>query len=363
MKLFKLLMPSVSPDPLRQLSRRDSLPPAAARAIFAVLLLASASLAAQGVEAPQSTPVVVATTETARDTGMPEVVSHDYEWHDASRNRAVPVRLYLPAATAGTRTLPLVVFSHGIGGSRRGYSYLGAYWASHGYASLHLQHVGSDRSLWTGNVFNLVGRLQGAAQEEEAIARVGDLRFALDQLLSHPEVGQRIDAERIVAAGHSYGANTILLALGARIERHGRIIDLAEPRLKAAMLLSAPPFYGETDVARILSGISVPTLHITATEDIIRIPGYYSGAEDRIAVFEAMPGARKVLAVFDGGSHSMFTDRAATGGVTLNPLVKTATRELSLAFWQKVFGGDDTALRDWPARHNGIVARYVAGGS
>ncbi|MEF8751822.1 MAG: acetylhydrolase [Candidatus Accumulibacter necessarius] len=364
MELYKPLLPGVLPDPMRLLSRQGFLPTAAAAAaVFAVLLLASARLAAQGVEAQQNSPVVVAATETARETGVAEVVSHDYEWHDASRDRAVPVRLYLPVATAGRRTLPLVVFSHGIGGSRRGYSYLGAYWASHGYASLHLQHVGSDRSLWAGNVFNLVGRLQGAAQEEEAIARVADLRFALDQLLSHPEVGQRIDPERIVAAGHSYGANTILLALGARIERQGRIIDLAEPRLKAAMLLSAPPFYGETDVARILSGISVPTLHITATEDIIRIPGYYSGAEDRIAVFEAMPGARKVLAVFEGGSHSMFTDRAATGGVTLNPLVKAATRELSLAFWQKVFGGGDAALRDWPERHNGIVARYVAGGS
>jgi predicted dienelactone hydrolase len=336
---------------------------AAAGAIFALLLLASARLAAQGVEAPQSTPGVVATTETARETGLAEVVSHDYEWHDASRNRDVPVRLYLPAAAAGTRTLPLVVFSHGIGGSRRGYRYLGAYWASHGYASLHLQHVGSDRSLWTGNVFNLVGRLQGAAQEEEAIARVGDLRFALDQLLSNPEVGQRIDHERIVAAGHSYGANTILLALGARIERQGRVVDLAEPRLKAAMLLSAPPFYGETDVTKILSGIRVPTLHVTATEDIIRIPGYYSGADDRIAVFEAMSGGGKVLAVFEGGSHSMFTDRASTGGVTLNPLVKAATRELSVAFWQKVFGGDDAALRDWPARHNAIVARFVVSGS
>ncbi|MBK7674585.1 MAG: acetylhydrolase [Candidatus Accumulibacter sp.] len=364
MKLFKPPLPGVSPDPVSLFSRRESLPTAAAAgAIFALLLLASARLAAQGVEAPQSSPVVVAASEQARDTAVAEVISHDYEWHDASRNRAVPVRLYLPAATAGMRTLPLVVFSHGIGGSRRGYSYLGAYWASQGYASLHLQHVGSDRSLWTGNVFNLVGRLQGAAQEEEAIARVGDLRFALDQLLSHPEVGQRIDPERIVAAGHSYGANTILLALGARIERHGRIIDLAEPRLKAAMLLSAPPFYGETDIAKILSGIRVPTLHITATEDIIRIPGYYSGADDRIAVFEAMPGVRKVLAVFAGGSHSMFTDRAATGGVTLNPLVKAATRELSVAFWQKVFGGDDAALRDWPARHNSIVARFVAGGS
>lgn len=42
---------------------------------------------------------------------------------------------------------------------------------SHGIASLHLQHVGRDRQLWSGNVFNLVGRLQAVAQEAEAIAR------------------------------------------------------------------------------------------------------------------------------------------------------------------------------------------------
>ncbi|MFM8510593.1 MAG: hypothetical protein ACKOCU_09800 [Betaproteobacteria bacterium] len=54
----------------------------------------------------------------------------------------------------------------------------------------------------------------------------------------------------------------------------------------------------------------MPTLHITATDDIIRIPGYYSGMGDRLAVFEATGSARKWLAVFEGGSHSMFTDRA-----------------------------------------------------
>jgi hypothetical protein len=107
----------------------------------------------------------------------------------------------------------------------------------------------------------------------------------------------------------------------------------------------------------------VPTLHITATEDIIRLPGYYSGAEDRIAVYEAMSGGRKILAVFAGGSHSMFTDRSGTGGVALNPQVKAATRELSAAFIEAVFGGGDVALRDWPVRHNAIVARFAASGS
>lgn len=281
----------------------------------------------------------------------------DLDWHDAARRRDVPVRLYLPAAAGPLRPVPLVVFSHGIGGSRAGYRYLGSHFASQGVASLHLQHVGSDRNLWTGSLFSLVSRLQGAAQEGEALARVGDLRFALDRLLDG-EFAPRIDAGRIVAAGHSYGANTTLLASGARVEREGRVIDLRDARVQAAIVISAPPFYGEAEPRKVLSPVRVPTLHVTATEDIIRIPGYYSGADDRIAVFDAVGSPRKALAVFEGGSHSMFTDRAGTGGALLNPQVKAATQALSLAFLHSVFDGDDAALKAWPQRHAAILARF-----
>jgi predicted dienelactone hydrolase len=283
----------------------------------------------------------------------------DLDWVDATRDRPVPVRLYLPRTATADRPVPLVVFSHGIGGSRRGYSYLGSHWASEGVASLHLQHVGSDRSLWAaGSPLALIGRLQDAAQASEAIARVNDLRFALDRLLAD-ELGARIDARRIVAAGHSYGANTTLLAAGARVERGGRAIDLREPRLSAAIVISAPPFYGEAEPRRILEPIVIPSLHVTATEDIIRIPGYYSGVEDRVAVFDAVGGSRKTLAVFTGGSHSMFTDRAGTGGVALNVQVKAATRELTGAFLRSVLDDDDTGLLAWPQRHASIIARFV----
>jgi predicted dienelactone hydrolase len=282
----------------------------------------------------------------------------DWEWQDAARDRAVPVRLYLPQDAGAARPVPLVVFSHGIGGSRTGYSYLGRYWASHGYASLHVQHVGSDRRVWLGSPFALVSRLRDAASEAEAIARARDLSFALDQLLAS-ETAPRIDAERIVAAGHSYGANTTLLAAGAQVERDGRRLDFRDPRIKAAILISAPPFYGESDPARVLANVTVPTLHVTSTDDVIRIPGYYSAAADRLAVFDATGGPRKTLAVFTGGSHSMFTDRAGTGGAALNPQVKEATRQLSLAFLQDVLDNQDSALRRWPAQFAGIVARYT----
>lgn len=285
----------------------------------------------------------------------------DLDWHDDARGRAVPARLYLPAQADASKPVPLVVFSHGIGGSRMGYRYLGEHWAAQGFASLHVQHVGSDRSLWGGNPFALVGRLQGAAQDQEAIARVLDLRFALDTLLAGP-LAPRLDATRIAAAGHSYGANTTLLAAGARLDRQGRVVDFRDERIRAAILLSAPPFYGETDAAAILAHVTVPTLHVTATEDVIRIPGYYSGAEDRVSVFEATGGPAKALAIFQGGSHSIFTDRRGTGGTALNPQVKEATRALSVAFLKRVFDGDEAALRQWPGAFAGIVARFTRAG-
>jgi dienelactone hydrolase len=298
--------------------------------------------------------------DAARVAAVPIVghSTHELEWLDSARARRVPVRLYLPDVASTDAPVPLVVFSHGIGGSRAGYSYLGRFWASQGYASLHLQHVGSDRELWFGNPFELVSRLQGAARESEAVARVRDLSFALDQLLAG-ELAPRLDAQRIVAAGHSYGANTTLLAAGASVQRDGAPLQLRDARIKAVIVLSAPPFYGEAAPQQILGPVRVPSLHVTATEDAIRIPGYYSGADDRVAVFDATGSARKTLAVFAGGSHSIFTDRAGSGGAQLNAQVKEATRALSIAFLNSVFNGDDGALAAWPQQFADIVARFT----
>jgi predicted dienelactone hydrolase len=282
---------------------------------------------------------------------------HEYDMADMSRQRHLPVRLYWPRPAG--EGVPLVVFSHGIGGSRRGYSYLGQHFASNGIASLHVQHVGSDRQVWFGNPLALVGRLQNAAKDSEALDRVKDVKHALDLILAGPW-GGRIDAQRIVAAGHSYGANTTLLVSGARVPRVGEMA-LRDERLRAAIIISAPPFYGEADVQRILQPVQLPTLHITATGDVIRIPGYHSPYEDRLAVYEAVGSESKTLAVFDGGSHSMFTDRGGTGGAVLNPQVKAATRELALSFAQAQFGMAQPGLQEWVTRHRAILARVVTG--
>lgn len=273
----------------------------------------------------------------------------DFDWIDQTRDRPVPVRLYWPVVASPDRPVPLVVFSHGIGGSRQGYSYLGKHWSSNGIASLHVQHVGSDSALWRGNPFGVVGRLQAAAQEKEAIARAADVHFALDQLLTDESnrFGAAVNPQRLIMAGHSYGANTTLLSIGAQVVRNGQTIDCLDSRFSAAVIISAPPFYGESNLAAILSKVSVPTIHVTATDDVIEIPGYRSGLEDRLAIFDALVHAPKMLAVFHGGSHSMFTDRSFTGGFSLNAKVKVATAELAVAFFDAVFEGDSAAFVQW----------------
>ena len=44
--------------------------------------------------------------------------------HDAQRNRDVPVRIFMPNAKAPQ---PVVLFSHGLGGSREGNAFMGAH--------------------------------------------------------------------------------------------------------------------------------------------------------------------------------------------------------------------------------------------
>ena len=46
----------------------------------------------------------------------------DLTMRDAARQRDIPIRVFLPASTAAA---PVVLFSHGLGGSRENAGYLG----------------------------------------------------------------------------------------------------------------------------------------------------------------------------------------------------------------------------------------------
>src|SRR3990167_3541328 len=56
-----------------------------------------------------------------------------------------PVRVFVPG---GKGAFPVILFSHGLGGSREGNRFLGEHWARRGYVAVFLQHPGSDTGVW-----------------------------------------------------------------------------------------------------------------------------------------------------------------------------------------------------------------------
>src|SRR5437870_2978020 len=74
-----------------------------------------------------------------------EVQSIEQVVNDARRMRELPLKVYLPATNASA---PVVLFSHGLGGTRAGSAFLGKHWAGRGYVAVFLQHPGSDDSVW-----------------------------------------------------------------------------------------------------------------------------------------------------------------------------------------------------------------------
>jgi dienelactone hydrolase len=252
-------------------------------------------------------------------------------------SRVARRQLYLPQQASYATPVPLVVFSHGLGGSRMGYSYLARHWADLGMASLHPQHVGSDNRVWRGNPLELVQRLQLAARDDEALARALDLRFALDQILASDQ-GRLIDISKIAVAGHSYGANTAMLVAGAQVNTaSSHLGELSDKRIKAAILISAPPLLGQGPAQQVLGAVTTPTLHITSLEDTINLPGYRSTVEDRIAIFDAMRRSPRTLAIYNTGGHSIFTDRTTRSGPETSARIKGATQELCTIFLSQHF--------------------------
>ncbi len=58
------------------------------------------------------------------------IVSKTFDVKDTSRDRVIPIRVYFPPSE---KPAPVILFSHGLGGSRDNNPYLGNHWAACGY--------------------------------------------------------------------------------------------------------------------------------------------------------------------------------------------------------------------------------------
>ena len=234
----------------------------------------------------------------------------DETWQDTRRQRAVPVRIRWPQGTAPLDGWPVVIYSHGLGGSREGGDVWGQAWVNAGFVVLHLQHAGSDIDAVRGVASSFRDRaaLRSLGSADQLLARLQDVVFALDEIARRKSIDKAwrfARADPVGMAGHSFGAHTTLGAGGQAYPGHPGI---SEPRVAALIALS-PTLPAIGDANQAFSAVTRPTLCITGTRDD-DVVGNNATPDKRAAVFGALPQGNKAMLLLKDADHMTF------GGVT-----------------------------------------------
>lgn len=263
--------------------------------------------------------------------------------HDAGRNRDIPIRVYLPANTASE---PVVLFSHGLGGTRAGSAFLGEHWAARGYVAVFLQHPGSDDSVWKDEPVRARMRaMKQAASLDNFLLRVQDVPAVLNQLEiwnadKTNRLAGRLDLKKVGMSGHSFGAVTTEAVGGESMPVGGQ--QFTDPRIRAAIAFS-PSSPKTGSAAKAFGSVKIPWMLMTGTRDVAPIGD--TDVASRLAVYPALRGAPKYEVVLYNAEHSVFTDRALLGDrVPRNPNHHRVILALSTAFWDAYLRGDAGAL-------------------
>ena len=151
---------------------------------------------------------------------------------------------------------PLVIISHGNGGSHLLYRTISSHLAKNGYIVAMVEHYGNNRN-----------NNQLETSNENLMNRPRHISLTIDELLSENRFGKSIAACNIAVIGHSMGGYTALaLAGGLPRTREGQKVETTpDSRVKAIVLL-AP---GTGWFRHSLEKVTVPILLMIAEHDPI----------------------------------------------------------------------------------------------
>ncbi|MGZ5848918.1 MAG: alpha/beta hydrolase family protein [Ramlibacter sp.] len=291
-------------------------------------LLAAASLAA------------LAGRAAADDLPAP----HDLAWTAAGRPLRVLVR-WPAAAPREHAGWPVVLYSHGLGGSRQGGFVWGEAWARAGFVVVHLQHAGSDV-----DAVRRARNVRSVGGGRQLLERLQDVQHALDQVASLQAAGsgpwRQVRASGFGLAGHSFGAHTTLGMAGQTFPGAGAI---DEPRIAAFAALS--PTVPPGDARAAFAGVQRPVLVATGTLDG-DVLGTGATPDTRRAVFDALPAGHKALLLLRDADHMTFggNPRAtlpwqhrSAQTQRLEPAQQALVAQVTTDWWRTWLQDDDAA--------------------
>lgn len=260
------------------------------------------------------------------------------------------------AVKAEAPKFPLVLFSHGMGGSGEAFPELSEHLASHGYIVVHPTHEDSvslqrDRGEAVRGILRDPKAYKGRV---DPVGRVDDLKFLMDQVgAMERESGMRgrIDLERIGVAGHSAGAMTTQLIIGTRARGvrlgGGRALELhsiGDDRVDAGVVISGQGTTTRMFTEKSWEGIKVPMLVIAGSNDTT--PASAETPQSRRHPFEYSRGAAAggppaYLLYIRGAYHSSYAGRQADSPEE-GRMIVDCTHAATLALL-------DACLKDEPA--------------
>jgi predicted dienelactone hydrolase len=208
---------------------------------------------------------------------------------------------------------PLIVYSHGLGGSPVSDDYLGTitHLASHGYVVMGVFH--GDARITRIRISDLSGVVYLATNFDRYVElqamRPLAMKRALDYLLARPGYANRIDTAKIGGFGASLGGEAMLLSMGAHLTQSYSSLSARpveqDPRIKAAVGyvpyagMSFLPAFGNDQYGA--QFVSKPFLAISGTFDTTAPIKLAEQAVNRLQ------GTRYLVAL-DGVEHGYFPE-------------------------------------------------------
>lgn len=294
----------------------------------------------------------IATLPVGRAAHAQDPSTRDTALSDPATGRRIKLRIRMPP---GEARAPLLLYSPGLGsGISNGAAWCEA-WRQAGFVVVTMAHPVTDDGLWDTRRSDLSENLGRALAGGQYTARVTDTKFVIAQCLSSLGIGNRIDAERIGVAGHSYGAITVqaLAVDAAKPSRNGA-------RIKAVIALS--PGVITAANAQAMAAARLPFFCVTGDHDnfVTFSKGGHSRRlgvplANRLAVYQALPKGQKQLLVLARADHMTFAGepidpRAFSRDVSSGPRESEAAWErvsaATTAFWTFHLG----AAADKPSR-------------
>jgi len=260
--------------------------------------------------------------------------------------RQLPLRVVYPEHGG---PFPVIVLSHGTFSSGKQYDRVAMYWAARGYVVILPDHIDANYG---------VVPTKNEDMYRVSRSRVADMSIVLnglDEIEERiPSLQGRMNRQRIIAAGHSFGTQVAMLVTGLRIKNptNDVVTETDETRFSLLIMLSDP---GKMALMpeHTWKGSTVPTFLATGTEDYGLMGDGRRGAEyqNEILSVDDARDAVEYLLLIDKGDHYF-------GGL-IHKQVDTEPDQEGLA----IFNATSTAFLDAYAKDDRRARSYLQAGT